>query len=290
MNRLLILLIMTGVAGAHNGHLFPFYELTDEMLETIDIHDGLIDEWYEVGEPCMTTLDFKTVRDQVPFDPSNLDFQIWLAWHEELNRIYVAVIVADDEHKNWDRIDFAEDGIDFYLDADHSGGRGYLDVLLDGTEVATEKVHLMWGQTQRYRAIPQATSEGTRITGGGYGWRIHPPYGDAGGEAAGENPTIWIIEMYVTPFNQWGYSVEETTFGELSAHRIVGFALVITDYDRSKDHTGTIEWNPEAIEDMEALHYLGRHVAEIFLDGLLFPAQETAVESLAWGRIKASLQ
>ena len=41
---------------------------------------------------------------------------------------------------------------------------------------------------------------------------------------------------------------------------------------------------------MEALHYLGRHVAEIFLDGLLFPAQETAVESLAWGRIKASLQ
>ena len=67
MNRLLIVLILAGVAEAHSGNrLYPFYELTDEMLEQIDLYDGFIDEWYEIGEPCMTLLDFKTVRNFHP--------------------------------------------------------------------------------------------------------------------------------------------------------------------------------------------------------------------------------
>ena len=64
MSRFLIVLIMAGVAEAHSGNrVYPFYELTDEMLEKIDLHDGLIDEWYEIGEPSMTLLDFKTNGD-----------------------------------------------------------------------------------------------------------------------------------------------------------------------------------------------------------------------------------
>ena len=78
-----VVLIMIGVAEAHSGdRLYPFYELTDEMLEKIDLHDGLIDEWYEIGEPNMTLLDFKTNRNFIAPDPSNLDFRIWLAWHD----------------------------------------------------------------------------------------------------------------------------------------------------------------------------------------------------------------
>ena len=100
MNRFLILLILAGMAQAHSGNrLYPFYELTDEMLEKIDIHDGFIDEWYEIGEPNMTLLDFKTNNDFIPPDPSNFDFRIWLAWHDEINRIYAAFIVIDDEYK-----------------------------------------------------------------------------------------------------------------------------------------------------------------------------------------------
>ena len=64
MHRCLIVLCMVIVAEAHSGdRVYPFYELTDEMLEKIDIHDGLIDEWYEIGEPSMTLLDFKTNDD-----------------------------------------------------------------------------------------------------------------------------------------------------------------------------------------------------------------------------------
>ena len=73
MKRLIVLLIWAAVASAHSGdRVFPFYELTDEMLENIDLHDGLIDEWYEIGEPSMTLLDFKTVQDFIPADPSNV--------------------------------------------------------------------------------------------------------------------------------------------------------------------------------------------------------------------------
>ena len=80
MNRFLIVLITAGVAEAHSGNrLYPFYELTEEMLEEIDLHDGLIDEWYEIGEPSMTLLDFRTVLDLYAPDPSNFDFRIWLA-------------------------------------------------------------------------------------------------------------------------------------------------------------------------------------------------------------------
>ena len=43
---------------------------------------------------------FKTNDDIIPLNPSNLDFRIWLAWHDEQNRIYVAFIISDDEYKN----------------------------------------------------------------------------------------------------------------------------------------------------------------------------------------------
>ena len=69
---LFVLCIWASVASAHIGtRVFPFYELTDEMLERIDIHDGSVEEWYQVGEPSMTLLDFKTGRS---LDPSGSGF------------------------------------------------------------------------------------------------------------------------------------------------------------------------------------------------------------------------
>ena len=299
MNRLLIVLILAGVAEAHSGdRVYPFYELTDEMLEQIDLHDGFIDEWYEIGEPCMTLLDFKTVRNFIPPNPSNLDFRIWLAWHDESDRIFAAFIVTDDEYKNthdWsaesirNHIDY-HDSITLLLDADHSGGRG------SRNETPAEEYPLIWGRTQWYNAISRTVSGPTldgwlnrAPDGTPASWKISPPYGDAGGGVAGENPVVWIVEMYVTPQDAWGDSVEDTPFSELSAHQIIGFAPIIHDFDPSIPNS-PIPWHPEAVDDDGALHYLERGEADIFIDGLLVPAQETAVESVTWGRIKASLE
>lgn len=290
-------LIMVKFAEAHSGNrVYPFYALTDEMVQKIDIHDGFIDEWYEVGEPSMTLFDFKTNRNFIPPDPSNLDFRIWLAWHDELNRIYAAFIVIDDEYKNthdWSagerltrRID-QNDSITLYLDANHSGGRGFVD----GADVPEEERLQIFGRTQRYRAIAQTVSgptlaDGLRIN---QPWHTLPPYGDAGGGVAGENPVVWVVEMYVTPRDGWENSVENTPFSELFAHQIVGFVPVIYDFDPS-DLGAPIPWNPEAVDDDDAFLRLFHTMADIFLDGLLLPAQDTAVELDSWGRIKASLE
>ena len=162
LSWLLIVLVFASLGEAHSGsRLYPFYELTDEMLETIDIHDGFIDEWYEIGEPNMTLLDFKTNDDFIPPDPSNLDFRIWLAWHDELNRIYAAIIVIDDEYKNthdWSGegilpLIHVNDSIELYLDADHNGGRGFA-----GGYGALEKRIPIYGETQKYEAISHTVS------------------------------------------------------------------------------------------------------------------------------------
>ena len=128
---------------------------------------------------------------------------------------------------------------------------------------------------------------------GDFGWSIFPPYGDGGGDVFGENPTISVIELYVSPYDDWqGYhgGPEEVVFSELSAGRTIGFGIVVYDIDDFPRYL-----TPEAVQkdnpEMDSLE-LRRGWADYFLDGLLLPAdpsQAAAVESDTWGRIKASL-
>ena len=99
---LLLLLCLAISSRAHVGdRLYPIVELSDEMLTEIQLADGLVDEWFElIGEPTLTLLDFRSFDDLVALDPSDLDFRIWLAWHDEPARIYVAFVASDDVYKN----------------------------------------------------------------------------------------------------------------------------------------------------------------------------------------------
>ena len=301
MNRcMIVLLVWFTMASAHSGNrLYPIYELTDEMLKKIDIHDGLIDEWYEVGEPSMTLLDFEGGH-HFPIDPSNLDLRIWLAWHDETNRIFAAFIVTDDEYKNtfdWDSPDpedgfGSNDSIALFLDADHSGGTGVR------SDTPIEELRTILGQTQRFLAVSQ-TNNGPTISTGSYldhtelPWYDAPPYADAGGSAYGENPVIWTVELYVTPRDAWGSGdMEDTPFSELSAEKIIGFAPIIRDFDPSihEEFDVVVHWKPASTEDETAFRNIDRYEADVFLDGLLLPSRQTTVESITWGRIKTSLQ
>ena len=69
---------------AHVGdRVYPVHELTDEMLAEIQLHDGSVEEWYElIGEPTLTLLDFSEILG-ASLDPSDMDFRIWLAWHDD---------------------------------------------------------------------------------------------------------------------------------------------------------------------------------------------------------------
>ncbi len=91
------LLVGFNNASAHRGdRVIPIYEITDDMLDLIDLKDGRIDEWEELFEPSLTTLDFFaytsiTTREIVPYDPSDLDFRIWLGWNVTHGRLYLSI-------------------------------------------------------------------------------------------------------------------------------------------------------------------------------------------------------
>ena len=156
-----LLLWLALQAGAHVGdRLYPIPYLSDGMLAEIQLDDGQIQEWYELlGEPTLTLLDFREENLNSPLDPSDLDFRIWLAWHDEPARLYVAFVASDDVYKNthdYDndnrRLMHFNDSIMLAIDGDHSGGAGTSNS--DQTERRIE-VH---GQTQFYEAISHTAS------------------------------------------------------------------------------------------------------------------------------------
>ena len=182
-------------------------------MEEIRLDDGSVDEWYElVGEPAMTLLDFtKDYEDGSPLDPTDLDFRIWLAWHDDPVRFYAAFVASDDVYKNtYDitkdiRADImlVHDSIMLAIDGDHSGGVG------GSSSTQLEEWVELGGQTNYYEAIartvggPTLDNPGTRIQTGEFAWTALPPYGEGGGGVAGEAPIISVIELYVTPFDHW---------------------------------------------------------------------------------------
>ena len=109
---------LSAQAGAHGGsRVYPISEITDAMLAKVEL-DGLIHEWEDFGEPTMTlTLDFRTYEYSRSPDVSDLDFRIWLGWHDASDRLYLAFVSADDVYHQ-------DDSIWFFFDGDHSGGEG----------------------------------------------------------------------------------------------------------------------------------------------------------------------
>ena len=108
-------------------------------------------------------------------------------------------------------------------------------------------------------------------------------------------PTISVIELYVTPFDQWGGgwdSAEDNEVSDLEAGKVIGFGIRVIDCDLEEE--GQLYWIPEAMSDgKDADIAIDRLQADVFLDGLLLSAdapEDSAVESVSWGRIKASLE
>ena len=284
-------------AGAHVGdRVYPIAYLTDEMLAGIELDDGSVGEWYElIGEPAMTLLDFHERYGSSP-DPSDFDFRIWLAWHDDPARIYVALGATDDGYIHQFEPDIApitDPGILLAVDGDHNGSAG----------CPCEDVVEALGHTQLYVAVAHLERGGRPLAVPGWvdeiaerdlKWTVHPPFGDAGGDRGGENPAISVIELYVTPFDQFGRTSdspaapEGSVVSDLAEGQVIGFAILVQDVDPRDDDREIANWVPESMP-LDPFTY---EQGDFFLDGVLLPPdpEGTAVESVTWGRIKASLR
>ncbi len=99
-----------------------------------------------------------------------------------------------------------------------------------------------------------------------------------------------MIELYVTPFDSWeGWDYPgQMEISELAVGKVIGFGIIVYDYDTSGEREW---WTPEPMAWQRAW----RRDADGLLDGLLLGPDlsgpgNSAVESVSWARIKASLE
>ena len=298
-----------GSVSAHIGdRVYPIFEISDEQIGMIDLHDGFVDEWLDViGPPTLTGLDF-IGRLGAEYQPHDLDFRIWIGWNRSSNRVYVAGQFVDDLYMNdfphnwYDRFN-QHDSMGIWIDGDHRGGEWEHN---SRTVQQYEAIsHVPTGPTV---SIPEVTTGFASDSVSLRSWVVLPPYSDGGGGVAGENPTVWVVEFYVTPFD-WlvldfpypdpehadepdyvspaaGFEPgpESSEASPLQTGRVIGFNVAVRD----DDIVGTNE------PDFLIIAYEYPFSADAFVDGLLVGSDgnipgDTAVESVTWGRIKASL-
>ena len=292
----LVVLATLRPARSHVGdRVYPIYELTDEMVERIDVKDGWVDEWME-REPTLTLLDFglfPEASDISQPNPADLDFRIWLGWTRSPSRIYVAAIVADDVYKNdYDPEDphglsmLANDSVTFFIDADHSGGP-YSIIDYPGADAETK---IKASNVQWYHALSEAPGDGNLEIASidNRGWPVRPPFGDGGGSVQGENPVFWVTEFYLTPFAHFEYEDQQASARyDLVPGEIVGFQLGVVDYDAAGNEHRAHHTLPLEVQEFGSTPY---SAADWFVDGLLVGIQdESVVRASSWARIKASL-
>ena len=305
---LLLFLVSHTHTHAHIGdRVYPIIELTDADLEAIDLKDGSITDWLDiVGEPTITALEFFALTRLESYHPADMDFRIWLAWHDATNRIYVAMEQADDiyintydrSRKNHLNMSGQDSSIGLSLDGDHSGGAyARVPCCSDDPSQAFEYAR----QAQLYTAIGGTIGEDPHVSismlqnlnpGYEYGnWYTLPPYADGGGGRLSENPVISVTEFYVTPFDHMVWSSEEESLvSELSPGQTIGFAISVVDQDKLSVLSSYF-----SLPDIEKMTLDQWKSSDSFLDGVLLgpggaipEAEDTSVESVTWGRIKAA--
>lgn len=299
-------LSLAGNAYAHTGdRIFPIMELSDADVAEIDIDDGSVDDWVAImGEPTLTALDFNANRQFAPYDPSDLDFRIWMGWNDATNRIYVAVEKVDNVYVPYAGVGSpnfggiwpweADSALHFLVDGDHGGGETIYWVDDFPKE---ERVFQDNKESQYFMAVgDHLRDDGQHIdpmqNGISYGqdWFYSPPYAEGGGGVFGEDPTIVVTEFYVTPFDWLVWNDPSATkVSELSVGKTIGFAMSMIDFDTPGK------------TDYQGLYHLPQHTwgvytpAEEFVDGLLVDGlgkvpEASAVEYSSWARIKASFK
>jgi hypothetical protein len=241
------ILLCTSARAQDGDRIYMIPALSDADLAVIDVHDGSVSDWEAVlGEPTLTRrLDFEDDYRTPAYDHSNLDFRIWLGWHEETARLYVAMDRVDDiyistfsrDRPNPDYVGWHDGSLDLFVDGDHSGDI-YVDRVSDFSgydeSIPAQNIGAQW-----YSAIAETNDTGPAIETWSQTspstrtfWYHQPPFADAGGTRFGESPIVTITELYVTLFDQ--LLVNDPTGSQpsaLTSGRVIGLHIRVPDFD-----------------------------------------------------------
>ena len=300
----------SSVHGHQGDRIYPILEITEEAR--IDLKDGLADDWGELlGEPTFTPLDFTAFESFHPdtestaYDPSSLDFRIWLGWGRNPARLYVAGIFTDDvfvgpdlEHGSM-ALGGRQDHMFLLVDGDHDGAP------------STDRRRRTWGldddsgvfdmYAQTYHAF-SVPADGKHVSlpflewWDDPLWWSHPPYADGGGSVTGENPLFWVVEFYATPFDMLiRQEPENSVVSDLFPGKTIGFQLEVWDFDDSESRR--LDYDAAdlfILGDFSGLTlYDWGADADAWLDGILIGDEAgdpgSVVKTDSWARIKASL-
>ena len=287
-----ILGLATG-ASAHIGDtVYLFFEIPDADVADIDLQDGSVDDWLDVvGDPSVDATDFFAdpgVGDGAPYDPADMDYEIWFGWNESTGTLWGAMQRTDDVYINeyaggdlgdlwrWDST------IEFMFDADHTGGEyGFNTSNCEGC--SEEEINLINNkQAQQFTAISEAPDGKTvGYQGKAQEWYLSLPYTDGGGGASGDAPVLSVTEFMVTPGDEIIYNDEDASvFSTLMTGTVVGFQISVPDWDVAGTYHAF-----HTLTGQEATWRFAERFADARLVG---GTGGTAVEENSWGRIKAS--
>ena len=289
---------LSAADAQESDRIFPILQLTDRDVAEIDVTDGSVDDWqYIAGEPTLTPLDF-AITTIGSYDPADMDFRIWLGWHDATDRVYFAMERVDDVYVNeFDREDermrimsFHDSSVFFAVDGDHSGGEFFPpDSSLE---------NMLPYEAQKYQALGEVFDEGLQVLlfPRSYhvspDWFNRPPFAHGGGAVFGESPIFSVTEFYVTPYDLFVWTDPgDSDLSDLFAGKIIGFNIEVYDLDSRPGHWETVHLLAGRTSDEDGLLKMS---ADDLADGVLMTpdgssSDDSAVESVTWARIKAAV-
>ncbi len=191
-------------------------------------------------------------------------------------RIYFAGAFVDNAYWGTGHPPFAtnqyQDKITFWVDGDHLGRTTDASIVEEGRYRLENQLYeaTPWISEGPNVIMPWVTHAPLEAPGD---WMVHPPYCESGGSVIGEQPTIWVIEFHVTPFDLLvALEPEENVVSDLTAGKVIGLYLTVFDRD-SPDRRIQARYQLQGVDVL-----LSRDQAD------------SVVRDRTWDRIKAALE
>ena len=295
MKKVWMLCVALAIGLCFGGNALATVGLTLDMPHipagvTIAI-DGNLDDWKWAADAGYgyTEADFYVINGaEVPAE--DLSFVVYLAWSDPENMIYVATSVTDDifnaDATTW--INWEDDSMGLYVDADQSGGMYNYDEAINYWGAEGQEIFLHAGR------VPGTQIDGRDqlfacITEDHEFWELQQNITKAPNAyyAVQVDDPNWAAEVKMKIWDTLGpdpMSMDDWVEHDLTEGETIGFSVHINDADAVDPETGEGKRETGMASTSGGEYWRN---ADDFSEALLLPAPTVAVSQTTWGSIKA---